>query len=104
MLVSVTERIREIGIRKAIGAKRHHIMIQFLIESVLLTLTGGIIGAALGMGLAAIACSLMKVPRVVSMDAILYASAFSIAIGLFFGIYPANQAAKLSPIEALRHE
>ena len=104
MLVSVTERIREIGIRKAIGAKRHHIMTQFLIESVLLTLTGGIIGAALGMGFAAIACSLMKVPRVVSVDAILYASAFSIAIGLFFGIYPANQAAKLSPIEALRHE
>lgn len=104
MLVSVTERIREIGIRKAIGAKRHHIMIQFLIESVLLTLTGGIIGAALGMGLAAIACSVMKVPRVISTDAILYASAFSIAIGLFFGIYPASQAAKLSPIEALRHE
>lgn len=104
MLVSVTERIREIGIRKAIGAKRHHIMIQFLIESVLLTLTGGIIGAALGMGLAAIACSAMKVPRVISTDAILYASAFSIAIGLFFGIYPASQAAKLSPIEALRHE
>ncbi len=104
MLVSVTERIREIGIRKAIGAKRHHIMIQFLIESVLLTLTGGIIGAVLGMGLAAIACSAMKVPRVISTDAILYASAFSIAIGLFFGIYPASQAAKLSPIEALRHE
>ncbi len=104
MLVSVTERIREIGIRKAIGAKRHHIMTQFLIESVLLTLTGGVIGAALGMGFAAIACTLMKVPRVVSVDAILYASAFSIAIGLFFGIYPANQAAKLSPIEALRHE
>jgi putative ABC transport system permease protein len=104
MLVSVTERIREIGIRKAIGAKRHHILIQFLIESVLLTLMGGIIGAVLGMGLAAIACSVMKVPRVISTDAILYASAFSIAIGLFFGIYPANQAAKLSPIEALRHE
>jgi putative ABC transport system permease protein len=104
MLVSVTERIREIGIRKAIGAKRHHIMTQFLIESVLLTLTGGVIGAGLGMGFAAIACTLMGVPRVVSVDAILYASAFSVAIGLFFGIYPASQAAKLSPIEALRHE
>jgi putative ABC transport system permease protein len=109
MLVSVTERTREIGLRKAIGARKRDILIQFLTESSLLSMFGGIIGIGLGwtiafiVGLIAAANNTELVP-VVGLDAILLATIFSTAVGLFFGIYPANRAANLQPVEALRHE
>lgn len=104
MLVSVTERTREIGIRMAIGARRQDIMRQFLIESTVLSLLGGIIGIILGMAGAALICAAIKMPFHVSLSTVLIASAFSMAVGIFFGLYPANRAAKLDPIEALRYE
>ncbi|NLD44985.1 MAG: FtsX-like permease family protein [Chloroflexi bacterium] len=104
MLVSVTERTREIGIRKAVGAKRRDILWQFLIESVLLSVVGGALGIALGWGLASIVNSLGAFTTVVSGQAVLLAVTFSVFVGLFFGIYPANRAANLDPIEALRYE
>jgi putative ABC transport system permease protein len=111
MLVSVTERTREIGIRKALGAKTGSITIQFLAESAFITLIGGIFGILFGvMGAWMIARMIgMLVPGVsfspvLSIKTILLASLFSSAVGIFFGIYPARKAAKLSPIEALRHE
>ncbi len=109
MLVSVTERTREIGLRKAIGARKRDILIQFLTESSLLSMFGGIIGIGLGwsiafvVGLIAAANNTDLVP-VVGWNAILLATVFSTAVGLFFGIYPANRAANLQPVEALRHE
>jgi putative ABC transport system permease protein len=109
MLVSVTERTREIGLRKALGAKKSDIIIQFLVESALLSLFGGIIGIILGwliafvVGKVAAATGTAFTP-VVGMNAILLATLFSTAIGLFFGIYPANRASSLQPVEALRHE
>lgn len=109
MLVSVTERTREIGLRKAIGARKRDILIQFLTESSLLSMFGGIIGIGLGwtiayvVGLIAAANNTELIP-VVGIDAILLATIFSTAVGLFFGIYPANRAANLQPVEALRHE
>lgn len=109
MLVSVTERTREIGLRKAIGARRRDILIQFLTESSLLSMFGGIIGIGLGwliafvVGLVAKANNTDLVPTV-GLDAILLATLFSTAVGLFFGIYPANRAANLEPVEALRYE
>lgn len=109
MLVSVTERTREIGLRKALGAKKTDILIQFLVESALLSLFGGIIGIILGwliafvVGKVAAATGTAFTP-VVGMNAILLATLFSTAVGLFFGIYPANRAASLQPVEALRHE
>ena len=109
MLVSVTERTREIGIRKALGAKTGSITVQFLAESAFITLIGGVIGIILGVGGASVIASVigMMVPELtfkpaLSLGTILLASAFSSAVGLFFGIYPARKAAKLSPIEALR--
>lgn len=109
MLVSVTERTREIGIRKALGAKTGSITVQFLAESAFITLIGGVIGILLGVGGASVIASVigMMVPEMtfkpaLSLGTILLASAFSSAVGLFFGIYPARKAAKLSPIEALR--
>ncbi len=109
MLVSVTERTREIGIRKALGAKTGSITVQFLAESAFITLIGGVIGILLGVGGASVIASVigMMVPELtfkpaLSLGTILLASAFSSAVGLFFGIYPARKAAKLSPIEALR--
>ncbi len=109
MLVSVTERTREIGLRKAIGARKRDILIQFLTESSLLSLLGGVIGIGLGwliafiVGRIAAANNTELIPAV-GMDAILLATLFSTAVGLFFGIYPANRAANLEPVEALRHE
>jgi len=104
MLVSVTERTREIGIRMAIGACRQDIMRQFLIESTVLSLLGGMIGIVLGMISAALICAAIKIPFSVSVPTVLIASLFSIAVGIFFGLYPANRAAKLDPIDALRYE
>jgi putative ABC transport system permease protein len=109
MLVSVTERTREIGLRKALGARRRDILVQFLTESSLLAFVGGVIGIALGyligyvVGQIAAANNTDLTPMV-SLDAILLATLFSTAVGLFFGIYPANRAANLQPVEALRFE
>ncbi|MFH1034608.1 MAG: ABC transporter permease [Pseudomonadota bacterium] len=104
MLVSVTERTREIGIRMAIGAKQRNILLQFLTEAVLLTLFGGIIGMALGMAGAYAVSKLFEWPTLISHQAILVAFVFSAAVGVFFGFYPARTAARLNPIDALRYE
>jgi putative ABC transport system permease protein len=104
MLVSVTERTREIGIRKAIGAKGRDILMQFLIESVTLSLVGGLIGAALGIGSAVMISVLAKWPTVLSPPAIVLSFAFAAVVGIFFGIYPASKASRLNPIDALRYE
>ncbi len=109
MLVSVAERTREIGLRKALGARKRDILTQFLAESLLLSLLGGFIGIAFGWGISIIieqlaAASGNSFSAVVSLGAILLATSFSAAIGLFFGIYPANRAASLQPVEALRYE
>mgnify|MGYP001048588806 CR=1 FL=1 len=105
MLVSVTERTREIGLRKAVGAKRRDILVQFLIESVVLALVGGLVGVALGAG-GALAISRLQsdLTAVVTPQSVLLATSFSAAVGLFFGIYPATRASRLNPIEALRYE
>jgi len=109
MLVSVTERTREIGLRKAIGARKRDILVQFLTESALLSLLGGLIGIALGyiiagvIGRIATAAGTAITPAV-GIDSILIATLFSTAIGVFFGLYPANRAAGLEPVEALRYE
>lgn len=109
MLVSVTERTREIGIRKSLGAKTKSIMMQFLAESVIITLIGGMIGVALGIGGATFIASIVSMLKPslafepdIGLGAILGAAAFSSAVGIIFGVYPAKKAAKLSPIEALR--
>jgi putative ABC transport system permease protein len=109
MLVSVTERTREIGLRKALGARKRDILIQFLIESSMLSLIGGLIGILLGWLLGFIvgriaAASGNPFNPVISLNAILLATLFSAAVGLFFGIYPASRAASLEPVEALRYE
>ncbi len=104
MLVTVTERIREIGVKKAIGAKRRVILFQFLTESALISLAGGIIGITLGFLLGVIASALLKMPLLISVKEITTASLLAITIGVLFGVYPANRAAKLDPIEALRYE
>lgn len=104
MLVSVTERTREIGIRKAIGAKTSDIKLQFLSESVILCLIGGIVGTMLGISAGKAASKLMKVEIPVSIKVILIAFIFSSSVGIFFGLYPAKKAAKLDPIDALRYE
>jgi len=109
MLVSVTERTREIGLRKALGARRRDILIQFLAESSLLSLMGGLIGIALGWGLSTVVGFIARASNAdlnpaVSLDAVLLATLFSAAVGLFFGLYPAKRASDLEPVEALRYE
>lgn len=104
MLVTVTERTREIGVRKAIGAGRANIMIQFLIESSVMSGVGGIIGAVLGMTASYIISDIMGISYVINIPVILGAFLFSLFVGVFFGLYPANKASKLKPVDALRYE
>jgi len=104
MLVSVTERTREIGIRLAIGAMEKQVLMQFLIEAVVLSCFGGIIGIILGIAAAAAGASALKVPLIFNIGIIIIAFVFSAAVGVVFGFFPARKAALLDPIEALRHE
>ncbi len=104
MLVSVTERTREIGIRLAIGAHERHILTQFVVEATVLSLIGGVFGILLGLGLALLASSLFGIPFNPSLSVIALAAGFSAMIGLVFGFFPALRGARLDPIEALRHE
>jgi putative ABC transport system permease protein len=104
MLVSVTERTREIGIRLAIGAQAYQVLMQFLVEAVVLSLFGGVIGIALGLGLAALGGRLLSVPFIFSPTIVAIAFLFSALVGVAFGYFPARRAARLDPIEALRHE
>ena len=104
MLVSVTERTREIGIRMAIGARGSDILLQFLVESVVLSIGGGVLGIAFGVGVAKFVSAQFGWATLVSPSSIALAFGFSAAIGVFFGFYPARKAAALDPIEALRYE
>jgi putative ABC transport system permease protein len=107
MLVSVTERTREIGIRKAVGAKRRDILLQFLVEAMVLSLIGGCIGIGLGYGVSTMLPMILPGRfslTIVTWDSVFIATGFSAAIGLFFGVYPATRAASLKPIDALRYE
>ncbi len=104
LLVSVTERTREIGVRMAVGAKRRHILLQFLIEAMTLSVVGGLLGILAGILSALATTAVAGWPTIISMQSILVAVVFSMAIGLFFGLYPANKASRLNPIEALRFE
>jgi putative ABC transport system permease protein len=104
MLVSVTERTREIGIRKALGASRMNIMLQFLVEALILCLIGGLLGVVLGAGLAQLMTRFAGWQTSVSLQAVVLAFAFSAAVGLFFGLWPARKAARMDPITALRYE
>jgi putative ABC transport system permease protein len=104
MLVSVKERTREIGIRKALGARKADIMWQFLVEAVMLSSVGGVIGMALGYAMAALISLAIKLPSTVTWWSVALGFGFSAAVGIFFGWYPAKRAAELDPIEALRYE
>jgi putative ABC transport system permease protein len=104
MLVSVRERTREIGLRKAVGARRSVILMQFLVETITLSLVGGVLGILLGAAIAGVVTLTGLITTYVSVDVILYSFFFAALVGLFFGIYPAYQAASLRPIEALRYE
>ena len=103
-LVSVTERTREIGLRKAVGAPQKAILFQFLVETMTLSVLGGVIGIILGASIAWLFTFLGLITAVVTVDVLLLSFSFSALIGLFFGIYPAYQASRLRPIEALRYE
>lgn len=104
MLVSVTERTREIGIRKALGARTRDVLIQFLTESAILSACGGIIGTMIGVGLVSIGGAALQIRVVIKPSVVLMAVSFSAIVGIFFGIYPASKAAKADPIDALRYE
>lgn len=104
MLVSVTERTREIGVRKALGAKGASIKLQFIVEAMIICAIGGIIGVMLGLSISLVGVKLLKLPVAISIASIIVSVVFSMAIGIFFGYYPAKKAAKLDPIEALRYE
>jgi putative ABC transport system permease protein len=104
MLVSVTERTREIGIRLAIGALERQVLSQFLVEAIVLSLFGGLVGIVVGLGLALLAARGLQVPFMVDSMTVLVAFAFSALVGIVFGYFPARRAARLDPIEALRHE
>ena len=104
MLVSVTERTREIGIRMAIGARKNDILLQFLTEAVLLTMIGGVTGIILGSAGAMVVSHLLSWPTLISVESIVMAFFFSAFVGIFFGFYPARKAALLNPIDALRYE
>ncbi len=104
MLVSITERTREIGTRKALGATRNAIRMQFITESVIICLIGGLIGILLGLGIGALGAKILGFAAKPSMSSIIASVVFSMAVGIFFGYYPANKAAKLNPIDALRYE
>ncbi len=104
LLVSVTERTKEIGLRMAVGAKRIHILLQFLIEAVIMTTIGGIIGVGAGIGISLLLTKLIGWPTIISIPAVAAAFFFSLVVGIFFGLYPANKASKLNPIEALHYE
>jgi putative ABC transport system permease protein len=104
MLVSVTERTREIGIRLAVGAHRRDILLQFLAEAFALSSAGGLLGIALGVAGAKILVAQFQRPLLVSPESVVVAFVFSAAVGIFFGFYPARKASKLDPIDALRYE
>jgi putative ABC transport system permease protein len=104
LLVSVTERTREIGLRMAVGAKRAHILLQFLIESIIMTTIGGVLGVAAGIGISLLLTTMIGWPTIINTEAVVAAFLFSVVVGLFFGLYPANKASKLNPIEALHYE
>jgi putative ABC transport system permease protein len=104
LLVSVTERTREIGLRMAVGAKRTHILLQFLIEAVMMTAVGGALGVGVGIGMASLMTTMIGWPTIINTEAVVASFLFSLIVGLFFGLYPANKASKLNPIEALRYE
>lgn len=104
MLVTVTERTREIGLRKALGAKKKTVITQFLVESIILTFTGGVIGMVFGVITSLIASQLMNLPFTLSIQSVFLAIGVSAGIGILFGWYPAQKAADLQPIEALRYE
>jgi putative ABC transport system permease protein len=104
LLVSVTERTREIGVRMAVGAKRRHILLQFLIEATILSTIGGFVGILVGVAGAHLVTTVAGWPTIVSAQAVMIAFLFSVGVGIFFGLYPANKASRLKPIEALRYE
>jgi putative ABC transport system permease protein len=102
MLVSVIERTKEIGLRKALGARKRTILSQFLVESILLSVIGGLLGILFGWGISALVGTLLDIPPKISISSIILATAFSAFVGIMFGLYPANRAANLQPVEALR--
>ncbi|HKO00088.1 MAG TPA: ABC transporter permease, partial [Thermoanaerobaculia bacterium] len=104
MLVSVTERTREIGIRMAIGAKGRHVLLQFLFEAITLSIVGGLLGVAIGIGFSSLVAKILQWPIFVSPSSIIIAFGVAAAVGVFFGFYPARKAARLDPIDALRYE
>lgn len=104
LLVSVTERTREIGLRMAVGAKRAHILLQFLIEAIIMTAIGGVLGVAAGIGISLLLTTMIGWPTIINTEAVVASFLFSLIVGLFFGLYPANKASKLNPIEALHYE
>jgi putative ABC transport system permease protein len=104
LLVSVTERTKEIGLRMAVGAKRRHILLQFLIEAIIMTVIGGILGVVAGIAGARLLTTMMGWPTIISPQAVVIAFFFSVVVGIFFGLYPANKASKLNPIQALHYE